>query len=91
MDPKSIVLSLHRKGWTARDMCDDLAATLGEEAIAYGTVTKDFRDARINPADETALFEVTSPHSMNQTKPCCELLKKSHSLQCHGLSALQIY
>jgi hypothetical protein len=43
--PKINVLSLNRKGWMARVIHDDLGATLGEEAIAYSTVTKYLREA----------------------------------------------
>jgi hypothetical protein len=56
MDPKSIVLSLHlhRKGWTAQSIHDDLVPTLGEEAIAYRMVTKYLRKVRIHPTDATS-------------------------------------
>jgi hypothetical protein len=40
MDQRSIVLYLNRKGLTAHVIYADLATTLGEEAIAYRTVTK---------------------------------------------------
>jgi hypothetical protein len=40
MGQKSIVFYLNRKDWMARVIHDDLVATLGEEAIAYSTVTK---------------------------------------------------
>jgi hypothetical protein len=45
MDRKSIALDLNRKGWMARVIHDDLVVTLGEEAIAYSTVTKYLRDS----------------------------------------------
>jgi hypothetical protein len=82
MHPKSIVLYLRRKGWTAREIHNDLVATLGEEVITYSTVTKYLREARINSADVTSFLHATSLHltSMNQTKLSCKPLKNSHSL-----------
>jgi hypothetical protein len=62
MDPKSIVLYLHRNDWTARVIHDDLVATLDEKSIAYNTVTRDLRDARINPSVATRLSDNISPH-----------------------------
>jgi hypothetical protein len=62
MDQRSVVLSLNRKGWMAPVIHDDLVATLGEEAIAYSTVTKYFREAQTGPDDATALPEEISPH-----------------------------
>jgi hypothetical protein len=41
---------------------DDLMATLGERAIAYSTVMKYLREARINPADATSILKPTSRH-----------------------------
>jgi hypothetical protein len=41
---------------------DDLAATLGEEAIAYSTVTNYLRETRIFPRDSTALSAAASHH-----------------------------
>jgi hypothetical protein len=40
MDPKSIVLYLHRKGRAAQDIHNDLVATFSEEVIAYSMVTR---------------------------------------------------
>jgi hypothetical protein len=62
MDQRLIVLYLNRKGWVARVIHDDLAATLGEEAIAYSTVTKYLREAQAGPGDATALPEEISHH-----------------------------
>jgi hypothetical protein len=81
MDQKSIVLYLNRKGWMARVIHDDLAATLGEEALAYSTVMKSLRVARINPRDATPLSDATSLQSTIQTKLSSEPLKNSRSLQ----------
>jgi hypothetical protein len=39
MDPRLIVLYFHEKGWTVREIHDNLVATLGEEPIEYSTVT----------------------------------------------------
>jgi hypothetical protein len=41
---------------------DDLVATLGEEAIAYNTMTKYLREAQIIPGDTTPSSHITSPH-----------------------------
>jgi hypothetical protein len=62
MDQKSIVLDLNRKGWMARVTHDDLVVPLGEEAVAYRTVTKYFGEAPTSPDDATALPEEISPH-----------------------------
>jgi hypothetical protein len=63
MDQRSIVLYRNRKGWMARVIHNDLVATLGEEAIAYRTVTKYLREVQTGPDDATALPEEMSPHS----------------------------
>jgi hypothetical protein len=62
MDKRSIVLYLNRKGWTAQVMHDDLVATLGEEALAYITVTNYPWAARIIPRDATQFSDAISPH-----------------------------
>jgi hypothetical protein len=59
MDHKSIVLYLHREGWTALVIYDDLAATLGEKAIAYIRATKYLREVQINPSDPTLISDTT--------------------------------
>jgi hypothetical protein len=51
MDQRSIVFYLNTKGWMARVIHDDLVATLGEEAIAYSTVTKYLREAQTGRND----------------------------------------
>jgi hypothetical protein len=62
MDLRSIVLYLNRKDWIAQVIHDDLVATLGEEAIAYGMVTNYFRAVRIFPLDATRFSDATSLH-----------------------------
>jgi hypothetical protein len=62
MDQKSIVLDLNRMGWMARVSHNDLVATLGEEAIAYNTVTKYLREAQISAGDPIPASHITSPH-----------------------------
>jgi hypothetical protein len=54
MDPESIVIYFHRKGWTARYMHNDLVATLVEETIAalihtFPAVRDDFSYERTAP------------------------------------------
>jgi hypothetical protein len=46
----------------ARVIHDDLVATLGEEAIAYSTVTKYLREAQTGRDDAMQLSEEISPH-----------------------------
>jgi hypothetical protein len=62
MDQRSIVLYLNRKGLMARVIHDDLVAMLGEEAIAYSTVTKYLCEAQTRPDDATPLPEEISTH-----------------------------
>jgi hypothetical protein len=62
MDQRSIVLYLNRKGWMARVIHDNLVATLGEEAIAYSSMTKYIREVQTGPDDAPALPEEISPH-----------------------------
>jgi hypothetical protein len=47
------ISSLHSEGWAAPAIHDDLAATFGEEAMAYNKVTSYLCEARLNPADAT--------------------------------------
>jgi hypothetical protein len=51
MEQRLIVFYLNMKGLTDQVIHDDLIATLGEEAIAYSTVTNYLRAARIIPRD----------------------------------------
>jgi hypothetical protein len=62
MDKRSIVLFLNRRGLTAQVIHKHLAATLGEESIAYSTVTNYLLAARIIPGDVTSFSTATSPH-----------------------------
>jgi hypothetical protein len=62
MDQRLIVLYLNRKGLTTQLIHDDFVATLGEEAIAYSTVTNYLRAARIIPRDAKAFSAASSPH-----------------------------
>jgi hypothetical protein len=62
VDHKSSALYLNMKGWLAQVIHDDLVVTLGEEAIAYGTVTKYLREAQTGPDDATSLPEYISRH-----------------------------
>jgi hypothetical protein len=62
MGQRSIVLYLNRNGWMARVIHDELEATLGEEAIAYGTVTKYLREAQTGRDDAMPSSAEISPH-----------------------------
>jgi hypothetical protein len=46
MDQKPIVLYLRMKGMALDAIPDDLVRTLGKDAVAYSTVTKDARSAQ---------------------------------------------
>jgi hypothetical protein len=62
MEQRSIVLHLNRKGLTAQIIHVDLVATLGEETIAYSTVTNYLRAVRITSRDATPFSAAPSPH-----------------------------
>jgi hypothetical protein len=62
MDHQSIVLYLNNKGWPTQVIHNHLVATLGEEAIAYSTVTKYFREVQIGRNDAMPSSEAISPH-----------------------------
>jgi hypothetical protein len=53
---------LNRKGWTTQVIHDDLGATLGEEAIAFGMMTKYIHEALICHGNTAAVSDATSPH-----------------------------
>jgi hypothetical protein len=81
MDPKSIVLYLDRKGWAALDIHDGLVSTLGDESIAYNTVTKHLGEAQILPPMRhhyCTQLHVTLTNQMTRSR---KLLKKPHRLQ----------
>jgi hypothetical protein len=52
MDQKPIVLDLRMKGMTLNAIHDDLVRTLGKDAVAYSTVTKDVRSAQFSGRKE---------------------------------------
>jgi hypothetical protein len=60
----------------ARVIHDDLGATLGEEAIAYSTVTKHLREAQTGPDAATALTEEISPHSDDSNEAILRALEE---------------
>jgi hypothetical protein len=57
MDQKSIVLYLHMKGIALDAIHEDLVRVLGENAIAYSTVTTDVRRARFPPKQDAPSAE----------------------------------
>jgi hypothetical protein len=77
MDQRSIVLYLNRKGWMARVIQDDLVATLGDERIAYSTVTKYLREVQTGPDNATALPEKISPHIDDSDEAILRVLGES--------------
>lgn len=50
-DQRSIVLYLARKGLSAREICDNLEATLGPDAKSYSTVTRFLRETKFLSSD----------------------------------------
>jgi hypothetical protein len=89
MDPRSIVLYLNRTGWMARVIHDDLAATLGEEAIACGSVTKYLCEAQTGPDDVTPLPEEISHHIDDSDEAILRTLEEfSFSLVQHLFCAI---
>jgi hypothetical protein len=52
MDQKSIVFHLHMKGMALNAIHENLVRVLGENAIAYSTVTKYGRKARFPPTSD---------------------------------------
>jgi hypothetical protein len=84
MDPKSIVRYLHMKDWTASAIHDDLVAMLGEEAIAYSTMTMYLRDAQINSAYATPGLETTSLYFISSH------LISSHLISYHLIAPRRI-
>jgi hypothetical protein len=62
MDQRSTVLYLHLKGLSAHAILDDLMATLGPKAVAYNTVTRYLRDAKLGTAEIILGLEPSLPH-----------------------------
>jgi hypothetical protein len=91
MDHKSIALYFNRKGWMARVIHDDLVVTLGEEAIAYSTVTKYLREAQTGPDDATALLEEISPHIDDWDEAILRALEEFSFSSVQHLSVQYIY
>jgi hypothetical protein len=79
MDQCSIVLYLHKKGLSPKEIHEDLVARLGPDAITYRTVARYVHDAKCT------LPKVTSPHlpigfrinPTNRITPFCLPLKNS--------------
>jgi hypothetical protein len=55
MDFNSIVLYLKAKGMNAREIHNDLVATLGTKVPGYSTVTRWLREAHLDEFSETAV------------------------------------
>lgn len=72
---------LRRKGWTARAVHGDLAATHWEEVIAYGTITKYLREVRTDPAEASPPSEATPPHVGKSDEAFPRALEEPHSVQ----------
>jgi hypothetical protein len=77
MDQCSIVLYLHKKELSPKEIHEDLVATLGPDAKTYRTVARSVHDAKCT------LPKVTSPpigfriNPTNRIKPFCLPLKNS--------------
>jgi hypothetical protein len=52
MDQRTIAIYLERKGLSARAIHEDLVATLGQDAVAYSTVTRYLHEIRFDPSTE---------------------------------------
>jgi hypothetical protein len=65
---------------------NDLITTLGNEAVAYNTVTRDFPEAKLGTAEVALDPESRSPHltSMIPTGPSWQTMRKSRFHQCVG-------
>jgi hypothetical protein len=50
MTQRPIVAYLSLKGMSAREIDDDIGATLGPDAMSYSSVTRDLREARFPPS-----------------------------------------
>jgi hypothetical protein len=50
MAQRPIVADLSLKGMSAREIHDDIVATLGPDAVSYSSVARYFREARFPPA-----------------------------------------
>jgi hypothetical protein len=62
MDQRSTVPYLHLKRLLAHAIHDDLVATLGSKAVAFNTVTRDLREAKLSTAEVTLDPKPSSPH-----------------------------
>jgi hypothetical protein len=50
MMQRPIVAYLSLKGMSAREIHDDLVATLGSDAVSYSSVPRSLREARVPPS-----------------------------------------
>jgi hypothetical protein len=74
MDQKPIVLYLRMKGMTLDAIHDDLVCTLGKDAVAYSTVTKDTRSAQFSRRKEAIPPEAQMWNAVLSMRQCSRLL-----------------
>jgi hypothetical protein len=88
MDQSSIVLYLHLKRLSVHAIHDDLVAILGPKAVAYSTVTRCLRGAKLSIAEVTLDPEPSSPrlNDFNQCISAALEAKKSHFRPCENLT-----
>jgi hypothetical protein len=84
MGQRSIVLSLHLKGLSAHAIHDDLVAALGPKAVAYGTVTRCLREAKLGTAEVTLDPEPSSPRLDDSDQPILQPWKKRKLVFVHA-------
>jgi hypothetical protein len=68
MDQRSMCLYLDLKGMSTQVIFDDLVATLGDETLAYSTVTKYLRKAKSDTARVPSNPDASS-HHLTMTTP----------------------
>jgi hypothetical protein len=88
MDHRSSVLYLHLKELCAHAIHDDLVAILGPKAVAYSTVTRYLREAKLGTAEVTLDPEPCSAHLDDSDRAILASLeeKKSRFRPCDNLS-----
>jgi hypothetical protein len=87
MDQRSIVLHLHLKGLWPHVIHDDLVAILDPEAVAFSTVPRYLREAKLGTAEVTLDPDSGSPHLDDSDRPVLAALeeKKSRLRPCENL------
>jgi hypothetical protein len=77
-----IAVDLALKAPSARPIHEDLTATIGRYAVAYGSVARYLREAHLLPSSQDALPPTVSELSMMPTRLCRPLLTRTHLHLC---------